>query len=58
MDEYHVGFGDIINDSDGQGTIFYGNEQVASLSFSQGQATRGQVWTSDRNGVASITALA
>ncbi len=38
VDEYHVGYGDTIYDSDGQGTIYYGNEQIANLTFTrQGQ---------------------
>jgi VCBS repeat-containing protein len=34
-DTYHIGIGDIINDSDQQGTIWYGANQITGLTFTQ-----------------------
>ena len=34
-DTYHIGIGDIINDSDQQGTIWYGANQITGLSLTQ-----------------------
>jgi Ca2+-binding RTX toxin-like protein len=39
VDEYHVGSGDIVNDSDGKGKLFYGRTQISGLAFTQQSTT-------------------
>ena len=45
-DTYYIGIGDTINDSDHQGTIWYGANQISNLSFSKISET-SNVYTND-----------
>ncbi|MDP3480087.1 MAG: calcium-binding protein, partial [Desulfoprunum sp.] len=48
VDEYHVGMGDIIEDSDNQGTIWFNGQQLSNMVFKQ-QNENGDYYENEDN---------